>query len=129
MFGQASNITKQCSNNHPQNVIDNAILRLQAESSRMMKTLQQQEGEVKKLASTWINPGNTFFPTEDIESNCLLFQSHLERISDYLSKGPGVWWKQTPSGIEFFDGPAEAANNSKGPSSHNLHNNMQSNDF
>ena len=83
MFGQASNITKQCSNNHPQNVIDNAVLRLQAESSRMMKTLQQQEGEVKKLASTWINPGNTFFSTEDFESNCLLFQSHLERISDY----------------------------------------------
>lgn len=31
------------------------------------------------------------------------YQAHLERISDYLQYGPGVWWKDTFEGIEFFD--------------------------
>ena len=60
MYGQASIITKQCSKNQPQHVIDNAMLRIQAESTRLMKTFQQ-EGKVKELVATWSNPGNTFF--------------------------------------------------------------------
>ena len=124
MFGQASNITKQCSNNQPQHVIDNATLRIQAESTRLMKTVQQQEGEVKKLAATWNNPGNTFFSFEEIETNTLLFQSHLERISDYLLCGPGVWWKQTTLGIEFLDSPEEPDDHSEGPKIHNLRSNL-----
>lgn len=35
----------------------------------------------------------------------LSFQSHLERISDFLLPGQGVWWLKTTSGIEFYDGP------------------------
>ena len=99
----------------PQHVIDNVVLRIQAESTRMMNTIQQEEGEVTKLAATWTNPGNTFFSKEEIETNSLLFQNHLERISGYLLCGPGVWWKQTLTGFEFFDGPAKPDNRSEGP--------------
>ncbi|KAI8513939.1 hypothetical protein Bbelb_082630 [Branchiostoma belcheri] len=35
------------------------------------------------------------------------FQPHLERISDYLVCGAGIWWRQVPAGIEFLDGPNE----------------------
>ena len=122
MFGQASNITKQCSNNQP-HVIDNATLRIQAESTRLMKTVQQ-EGEVKKLAATWSNPGNMFYSFEEIETNTLLFQSHLERISDYLLCGPGVWWKQTTLGIEFLNSPEEPDDHSEGPKIHNVRSNL-----
>jgi hypothetical protein len=39
----------------------------------------------------------------------------LERISDYLLPGPGVWWKETLLGIEFFDGCKEENSKSSGP--------------
>jgi len=92
-FGQANGITRQTSSNHPQHIIDNAILRIQAESSRTIQTISQEDGEVSRLASAWENLPNTLITTEFIQQNSLEFQSHLERISDFLLPGPGVWWE------------------------------------
>ena len=50
-FGQANAITTQTSNNHPQHIIDNTILRIQAESSRTIQTISQQDGEVQACSS------------------------------------------------------------------------------
>ena len=114
-FGQANGITKQTSNKNPQHIIDNAILRIQAEATRTLHTISQQDSEVSRLASTWSSPPNTTFTTKDVDQYSSEFQTHLERISDYLLPGPGVWWKQTQSGIEFLDCPKEGDTREQGP--------------
>ncbi len=43
------------------------------------------------------------------------YQSHLERISDYLILGPGVWWKACSGGVEFLDGSHELHYKETGP--------------
>ena len=49
------------------------------------------------------------------------YQAHIERISDYLICGPGVWWKTTDDGVEFFDGDSEEDYKTVGPSLHHFH--------
>ena len=43
------------------------------------------------------------------------YQGHLERISDFLRTGPGIWWKKTDRGVEFLDGSNENDTRQKGP--------------
>lgn len=31
------------------------------------------------------------------------WQGHFKRISSFLVLGPGVWWRETNDGFEFFD--------------------------
>lgn len=40
---------------------------------------------------------------------------HIIMISDYLLRGPGIWWKQTPQGIVFLDGSDEKEYQDNGP--------------
>ena len=102
-FGQCNSITHKTSYNHPQHVIDNALLQIQAESSKLLSSLPKQEAEISQLAKVLPTFENTFFSHECISTHSLQFQSHLERISDYLLLGPGVWWKETSLGIKLFD--------------------------
>ena len=44
LFGQANSITRQTSSNHPQHIINNAILGIQAESSHTIQTISQDGG-------------------------------------------------------------------------------------
>ena len=46
---------------------------------------------------------NSLFEYKYIENNSEDWQSHLERIADFLVFGEGVWWKKTEFGIEFYD--------------------------
>ena len=46
---------------------------------------------------------NSIFDYNYIKNNSEDWQSHLERIADYLHFGEGVWWKKTEFGIEFSD--------------------------
>ena len=46
---------------------------------------------------------NSIFRYNYIKDNCDDWQSHLQRISDFLSFGENSWWKTTEFGIEFFD--------------------------
>ena len=55
-----------------------------------------------------------------MERHPYLWQAHLERISDYLVHGPGVWWKYHSDSIEFIDGPDEDDSKSQGPPLHHF---------
>ena len=114
-FGQCNSIAHQTSNNHPQHVIDNSLIRIQAKSAKLLTSLPKQEAEISQLAKALPDFENTFFSYNYISTHSLEFQSHLERISDYLLPGPGVWWKKTLLGIEFFDGCKEENFRSSGP--------------
>ncbi len=56
-----------------------------------------------------------FFLAEDMNRQSSLFQSHFEQISDYRLPGQGIWWKQSPNGIEFMDSSSESHFRSEGP--------------
>ncbi|KAI8481571.1 hypothetical protein Bbelb_406710 [Branchiostoma belcheri] len=83
------------------------VLRLQAELSKSSSE-SKEESEVSALNANLrkiLPEENTTVPWEYITTRN--FQPHLERISDYLECGEGIWWHQVPTGIEFHDGPKE----------------------
>ena len=58
---------------------------------------------------------NTKFTKAYTSKHSLQFQSHLERISDYLLPGPEVWWRESATHIEFLDGEDEPDYRDVGP--------------
>ena len=46
----------------------------------------------------------TVIPDNYIESRKSSFQAHLERISNFLIPGPGVWWEKGNGTVVFRDG-------------------------
>ena len=107
LFNLCNDITKTTSNRQSSNLINNIIIRVQQESDGSTTTMKKQEGEVATLASALKPPSNTVVTKEWVQKHPYLWQAHLERISDYLVHGPGVWWKCHSESIEFVDGPDE----------------------
>ena len=48
---------------------------------------------------------------------------HLERISDFLVCGKGVWWEKNQHGFHFFDGDSELNQHPEGPILYHFNNN------
>ena len=104
VFGQAKQITKATSNQKPDHVINNILIRIQEEAkANATNPLTTQESEIGKLAQALPSKTNTIIPHSWARATPTQYQAHLERISDYLKPGPSVWWKATTDGIEFFD--------------------------
>ena len=45
-----------------------------------------------------------------LQQNAVQYQAHLERISDFLSHGPGKWWRFVDTGMEFYDVKTSGSN-------------------
>ena len=119
MFSQVKQISKTTSNQSTDNIVTNAIKRLHyEEDSKLEDTIAVQESEIEKLAKVTGPFTNTCFTIEIMKSAS--YQSHIERISDYLVCGPGVWWKTTNDGVEFFDGDFEDDYRDVGPTMHHF---------
>ena len=106
MFGQCKAITRNTSNQHPNHVISNILIRILEEDkahSSTLANLKAQESEVHNLALVLGPKQNTIIPKAWLTNSAVHYQAHLEHISDYLSASPGKWWKYTEDGIEFFD--------------------------
>ena len=99
MFGQCKSITKNTSNQRTNHIVTNILVRMNCEERRRNSTdtVQMQEKEVSKLARCLPPNKNTK------ENSSVHYQAHLERISDFLLPGPGVWWQYIEDGVEFFD--------------------------
>ena len=106
IFGQCKAITRNTSNQHTNDIITNILVRTIYEEKRVaeISTMQKQESEVLKLAQALPVKENTVNPLEWLQHTSVHYQAHLERISDYLLQGPGVWWRYVENGVEFFDG-------------------------
>ena len=87
------------SNHHPENVILNNIIRMQAVdqntksmcTERKNKAINNMYQQLKKYQK------NTIFSFADIVTHERLYQAHLERIADYLCEGK--WWEETKQGL------------------------------
>ena len=90
-------------------MIGNLIVRQEVESACKQKyefdiskdsTLNDIQRIGKKL---YQNEKNSNFSYNFIHENSVDWQSHLERISDFLIFGENVWWEKNEFGFEFFD--------------------------
>ncbi len=120
MFGQAKQITKSTSCLRANHVIENILIRVHEEGKAQTNPLATQEGEIHKLAQTLAPTANTVIPYSWMASNSTLHQAHLERISDFLLLGPGVWWRHGNGGIEFLDGHNSPSEHPEGPNIHHV---------
>ena len=110
-FNSIKRITKNTSDNKPGHIIGNLIIRTQVESrskeryvfdERKDNVLKEISNHGKDVRETEVD---SFFTKEYIKNHPQDWQSHLERISDYLILGRNVWWRQDQFGVEFFDSP------------------------
>ena len=80
-----------------------------------------QEAHVTKLASSLPKFGNTVIPNQMLTRNPRVWQAHLERISDFLLAGGGIWWRKCNNGdIEFFYAKGNPEAVPEGPKLHHF---------
>ena len=126
IFNTITNITASTSSYHPSHIIGNIFIRLQAE--KQMQAFQgscfsKQESSVSKLAAS-LNPHmvtRTIIPQDLKEKHIRSWQAHLERVSDFLLPGKGIWWIEHEDGdTEFLDGEKESNMSAQGPLLHHF---------
>lgn len=103
MFNQCKQITKATSNQNPNHVLKNIIVRMCNESKGKSIDYIKKEGVITKLAKSLATKFNTVIPREWLAKAPTQYQVHLERIGDYIMEGEGIWWQKVDAGIEFFD--------------------------
>ena len=94
MFNTVKSITSSTSNGHPDHIIGNLFIRLQAEEQlgKSRTTVAKQESQVSKLAKSLGLRTNTIIPIPVIKKHARSWQAHLQRIADFLLPGKGIWW-------------------------------------
>ena len=94
------------SNHHPDHVILNSFLRLQAHdklNEDRKESINSEKETNKVAASLKIGIDNTVISFHLIEKYPYEYQSHLERIADYIADEKTKFWKEVTNGIMFFD--------------------------
>jgi len=125
VFNAIKGITNTTSNYRPSHVISNIFLRLQAEEELgcQKDCIGKQNNLISKSAASMQFP-NTIIPSYILEDKkySSWWQAHLERISDFLLPGEGVWWKYVPefNEVEFFDAASEPCSREEGPLLHHF---------
>ena len=115
-FAQMKQITKATSSNQPNHVITNILIRMKEEGkSKTTNSIEAQENEIGKIARVVGKANNTVIPHTWCRAHPTRYQAHLERISDFLALGPGIWWEETSSGFEFYDGDDSSDYHYEGP--------------
>ena len=100
-FSDLKKFANHTSNHHADHIIYNSFLRSQAKS-RESKGTNYQENVISKKARNLPPKLDSFFFFDEIKKYQRDFQTHLERIADYLMIG-GMYWIETKNGIKFFD--------------------------
>ena len=94
---------------------------MKSEENQQRDSVKEQESRLGKLARCLTPPENTVIPHRVILKYPQAYQAHLERISDFLHCGEGIWWRHILRGVEFLDAPDERQWNDKGPPLHHFH--------
>lgn len=87
---------------------------MKSEENQQRDSLKEQESQFGKLARCLTPPENTGIPHRVVLKYPQVYQAHLERISDFLHCGEGIWWRHILTGIEFHDAPGERLRNDTG---------------
>ena len=119
-FGTLRSISLSTTNRRAENVVDNAILRFNAQQKDGMKedSFQRQDTSIRHQAKLLPPRPNSSFTKQQIAYRPYLFQCHMQRVADFMEPGEGVWWKSHQNRVEFLDGPDEAEFKDAGPQLH-----------
>ena len=121
-FSTINSISKSTSNGHPEHIIPNSIIRVQAEKSFRSKksALTNQQSKIGQFAKNLPNFPDTSVPNEFLDNE--IYQAHLERISDFLLCGRGVWWHADEESQEiiFHDSKEQPEFREEGPPIHHF---------
>ena len=99
-FNSLKTITNSTSNYHPDHIILNNLIRLQ-EGEEVCKGEGRMQHEVRKLSDGLPSKHDSMIPFWMIDMFEWEWQTHLEKISDYILEG--CWWKETSDGVMFHD--------------------------
>lgn len=104
-FNPIKSVTKLTSNNHPDNIISNAMIRLQA-----AEKINAGQYAIQSFCSSLIhklyqpisrNLDNTIIPFHWIRNYSRDYQVLLQQQADYLLDGK--WWFESDEGVIFLD--------------------------
>ena len=104
-FNTIKTITNNTSTRHPEHIINNAFIRIQVNEQKNEGEIRirQVESSITKLYTPIKQKlKNSFISFETIERYPYDYQALLESIADYLYHHQ-LFWKETDSGIEFYD--------------------------
>ena len=119
MFGQCRRIAENTTNRHPDNVIQQLMLRMQAKQNDSKRKPQNEETIVSKAALNLPHCDGTVIPHEFATKYADSWQAHLEKISHFLVCGKNIWWIVDERGYVFKDGFSDPPYHPEGP--HLLH--------
>ena len=100
VFNTLKTIANNTSNHHPDHVLLNSMIRLQVREEVIPQEGRMQD-EVRKLANGLPIKSNTIIPFWIIDMFEWVWQSHLEKIADFILEE--CWWVETDEGIMFND--------------------------
>ena len=104
LFTSMKNNTNQTSNQHSNNIISNILIRRQAKNKiDNFTSVERKPSYIHDIYDSITNTQkNSMIPFKLIEDYPYEYQSHLERISDYLLDQI-KWWEETDHGVMFYD--------------------------
>ena len=106
-FNTFASISLATSSRRPGEIITPGLIRMQAEMKQgdinRRSTIQEQESRLGKLSKCLPKAENSIIPHRIIIKYQSAYQAHLERVSDFLLCGEGIWWRHVVKGVEFFD--------------------------
>ena len=121
-FSTINSISKTTSNGHPEHIIPNCIVRAQAERSfkSNKSCFVDQQSKIGKFARNLPDFPDTAIPYELLDKE--QYQAHLEKISDFLLCGRGVWWHvdEETKEIVFHDSKGQPEFQEQGPPRHHF---------
>ena len=107
-------ITKSTSNHHPENVLLNAMVRIQVKENLSTKIYNEINSKISKLSSQFkIQKTKSSFMFKFIRDNKWVCRSHLDQIATFLLEGNT--WKEWENRVEFLDFQSESLNGETAP--------------
>lgn len=106
-LGNLRRISLNTSNRQCGKVKENAILRFNAQQqTERGESYRKQETIISQQAKLLPQSEDTKFSFEILQSRPYLFQTHCQRIADFLLDGQNTWWSIQGKNIVFHDGPS-----------------------
>ncbi|CAC5389541.1 unnamed protein product [Mytilus coruscus] len=120
-FGSLRRLAEGTTNRKPGWIVDNTILRFNCQQTEnRICSFSKQNSVISQQSKLLSKRENTIFPKEIFGIKSSLFQSHLERIADFLLPGYNIWWHYNGTEIVFHDSVDEPEFRMQGPDTANF---------
>ncbi len=119
LFSQIKHISQRATNRKPDNVVATILLSMQAReqtgATSTISSLDKQVSMVSKVGRKVPQYSGTLIKRSFINNRMPSWQAHLQRISMYLKRGEGVWWKIENNNYLFSDSDNDPNTQPQGP--------------